>query len=181
MESENHGIRGSWNHKNHKMMELEDSRITKSWNNRVRESENHGVRGSENHGITEAQSNGTIKSANPGKPEDHGMVWGLERTFRTTPFQAPATARDNSNYPRSLRAPSNLSWDTSRNGAEPIPRALRALLSSPASPRGTGTIPGAYLGPEPCQPPGCLESSRAGLGSALIPAWNQHQRSTSEA
>ena len=52
---------------------------------------------------------------------DHGLTdwFGWEGTFRGHPVQPPAMGRDISNQMRVLRAPSNLAWNGSRDGASP--------------------------------------------------------------
>ncbi|RMB98546.1 hypothetical protein DUI87_24760 [Hirundo rustica rustica] len=54
-----------------------------------------------------------------GEKGDHKITewFGLGRTLKTISFPPPAMGRDIFHYPRLLQAPSNLAWDTSRDGA----------------------------------------------------------------
>jgi len=67
--------------------------------------------------------------------QNHGIVeWvGLEGTFKGHPVQPPAMSRNIFNQIRLLRAPSNLTWNVSRDGASPPLRATYAGVSPPSS------------------------------------------------
>ena len=55
----------------------------------------------------------------PGRPHQITAWFGWEGTFPGHPVQPPAMGRDISNQIRVLRAPSNLAWNGSSNGASP--------------------------------------------------------------